>query len=569
MGKGDKLYITAQEWSNATQEGGMKFGGTTGKVKGSEFKPLPFYSCALSLAPFENPMMAPDGAVFDLLNIVPFLKKYGVHPLTGEKLAAKDLVRLTFHKNAEGDYFCPITFKTFNDHTHIVAIRTSGQVYSYEAVQKLNFAAKNYRDLLTDDPFTKKDVITIQDPHNLEARNRTEFYYVKNSLALDDSGPAPTVNAVGGTTARALKELETRQKEKEAASKVAVKEGPSATVTPSFVSKDTQASNAAHFSNNRMAAGFTSTSFSAPQTKNDRFLIDEEERMFNKIKTKAYAAIRTNFGQINLELHADLAPKTVYNFLMLAKQGYYDNLTFHRNIKDFMIQGGSSDGTGRAGQSFWKKDFEDEFNATLKHDARGILSMANRGKNTNNSQFFITYRATPHLNGKHTVFGKLVGGMEVLDRMEAIPSEEKTDKPNRPIVIEGIDVVLDPFEEYREGLKREEQKKVKEAEREERLNKEIEMNRLAREAREKREAAGLPAEPSADEPAPAVGKYLKTGVQPTPAAQTATTGQKREGQSIWDVDDNTMLANLGGGSAAAPPPKKAKSGAGYGDFSSF
>jgi peptidyl-prolyl cis-trans isomerase-like protein 2 len=323
MGKGsDKMYITASEWSNKTSEGGLRFGGTTGKTQGSEFKRLPYYACALSLAPFEIPMMAPDGAIFDITNIVPFLKKHGVHPLTGEKLSSKDLVKLTFHKNAAGNYFCPITFKEFNDHTHIVAIRTSGQVYAFEAVQKLNYQAKNMFDLMTNDPFTKKDVVTIQDPHSLQGRNLTDFYYRTHGLEVANNAAAPSVNAVG-TTSRALKELEakTKEREKEDAAKMAKF---TAEVTPSFVTKDQLASNAATFSNNRMAAGFTSTSFSNPQTKNERYLLDEEQQMFGNIKAKGYAAIRTNYGQLNLELHSDLVPKTVYNFVMLAKAGFYN-----------------------------------------------------------------------------------------------------------------------------------------------------------------------------------------------------------------------------------------------------
>lgn len=580
MGKGsDKMYITATEWS--LRDGGMNLGGVSGKKGANEFKRLPFYSCALSLAPFEVPMMAPDGAIFDLVNIVPFLKKHGVHPLTGEKLSSKDLVKLTFHKNQEGDYYCPVTYKTFNENTHIVAIKTSGQVYAFEAVQKLNYAAKNMFDLLTNDPFTKKDVITIQDPHNLEGRNLNQFFYVTHNLKVDSNGPAPTVNAVG-TTSRALKELEAKQKEKEEKEKAAIAAvvPKTAQVTPSFVTKETLASNAAHFSNNQMAAGFTSTSYSAPVTKNERYVLDEESRMFAgvvaKPGTKGYAALKTNFGQINLELHADQAPKTVYNFIMLAKGGYYNGVKFHRNIKNFIIQGGDPTGTGRGGQSYWKRDFEDEIKGSLKHEGRGILSMANKGAGTNSSQFFLTYKSAPHLNGKHTVFGKVVGGLEVLAKMEEVPSEEKTDKPSKPIIIQEVDVVVDPFEDWKDAQLRDEEKKIKEAEREQKANKEMEANRKAREAREKgisnTEAApldlGFDSTPSTSA-APAVGKYLKApGTAAAAPAVAAVAGTKREGGTMpWDNDDD-FLSDLAG-SASAPAPKKAKTGSGYGDFSSF
>lgn len=115
--------------------------------------------------------------------------------------------------------------------------------------------------------------------------------------------------------------------------------------------------------------------------------------------------IHTNKGDINLTLFASKTPKTVTNFIELAKSGYYDGLTFHRVIPDFMIQGGCPNGTGAGGPGY---KFPDEFHPDLKHDSPGILSMANAGPGTNGSQFFITHLETPWLDGNHTVFGKVV-----------------------------------------------------------------------------------------------------------------------------------------------------------------
>ena len=105
-----------------------------------------------------------------------------------------------------------------------------------------------------------------------------------------------------------------------------------------------------------------------------------------RVKAKAYARIVTTAGHLNLELYPEHAPKAVWNFIQLAKKGYYTDVPFHRNIKGFMIQGGDPTGTGRGGESIWGKYFADEFEGPLKHDARGTLSMANKGKNTNSSQ---------------------------------------------------------------------------------------------------------------------------------------------------------------------------------------
>jgi len=117
------------------------------------------------------------------------------------------------------------------------------------------------------------------------------------------------------------------------------------------------------------------------------------------------ATIKTTKGDIKLQLHADKTPVTVANFVNLAKRGFYDGLTFHRVIPDFMIQGGCPEGSGRGGPGY---TFEDEINPELKHNRPGILSMANAGPGTNGSQFFITHVPTPWLDGKHTVFGKVM-----------------------------------------------------------------------------------------------------------------------------------------------------------------
>ncbi|MBR5626064.1 MAG: peptidylprolyl isomerase [Thermoguttaceae bacterium] len=124
------------------------------------------------------------------------------------------------------------------------------------------------------------------------------------------------------------------------------------------------------------------------------------------------ATIETPRGTIKLELFADKAPKTVANFEKLAKEGFYDGLKFHRVISDFMIQGGDPTGTGCGGPGY---SFDDEFHPDLRHDGPGTLSMANAGPNTNGSQFFITHVACPWLDGKHSVFGKVLEGQDVVD----------------------------------------------------------------------------------------------------------------------------------------------------------
>jgi peptidyl-prolyl cis-trans isomerase B (cyclophilin B) len=148
------------------------------------------------------------------------------------------------------------------------------------------------------------------------------------------------------------------------------------------------------------------------------------------------ATMHTNHGAIELELFDEDAPKTVENFRKLAADGFYDGVIFHRVIKDFMIQGGDPTGTGTGGPGY---TFEDEFN---EHKVeRGALAMANAGPNTNGSQFFIvTTDAAPWLDGKHTVFGRVTGGMDAVDSIEGTDTDA-ADKPSSDAVIERIDLV--------------------------------------------------------------------------------------------------------------------------------
>ena len=155
--------------------------------------------------------------------------------------------------------------------------------------------------------------------------------------------------------------------------------------------------------------------------------------------------LHTDIGNIKIELYCEYAPKSCENFLALCASNYYDNCVFHRNIKGFMVQTGDPTNTGKGGQSIWGKNYEDELDERIKHSKRGIVSMANKGPNTNGSQFFITYSKQSNLDMKYTIIGHVIDGMETLDELEKIPVNEKTFRPEYDIQIKSVTIHANPI----------------------------------------------------------------------------------------------------------------------------
>ena len=155
--------------------------------------------------------------------------------------------------------------------------------------------------------------------------------------------------------------------------------------------------------------------------------------------------LHTTHGELKIELFCQACPKTTYNFLALSASGAYEGSPFHRSIPGFMIQGGSpASGTTKQSDSIYGGTFDDEVKSSLKHHGRGIVSMANKGPSTNGSQFFFTFAAAPHLDGKNTVFGRLLEGWDTLDKMEAVEVDRKN-RPLEPIKIERVQIHANPL----------------------------------------------------------------------------------------------------------------------------
>ena len=153
--------------------------------------------------------------------------------------------------------------------------------------------------------------------------------------------------------------------------------------------------------------------------------------------TNKILEFNTNKGNFKIELYVDKAPVTTGNFIKLVDDGFYNGLIFHRVIPNFMVQCGCPHGTGRGGPGY---TIRDEFHPNLKHDSKGMLSMANAGPNTGGSQFFITVAPTPWLDGKHSIFGKVIDGMEVVDSISKV-EKDRNDKPLQNVVVNSIKIV--------------------------------------------------------------------------------------------------------------------------------
>ncbi|CCU75205.1 peptidyl-prolyl cis-trans isomerase cyp8 [Blumeria hordei DH14] len=421
---------------------------------------LPFNFCAASLKPFKNPVCTLEGTIFDIEVISQWLDKHETNPVTGKSLRKKDLIKLNIARNGDtdannsrhgcgdnkGEMIDPVTFKIFTDNTHVVAIRHGNEanVFAWETVQKLNIEAKLWSDLVDDREFKRSDIITLQDPRSLEGRDFSKFKFLKDSntsqvMDKEISKDLGTEDIQGEKVLKAKEALERTRKER--ASKKNLSQVNSSTSTGGgILTRATQiqekiiACNAAQYTTGKAAASFTSTGLT-PETSGERALLTDEEYMLRpkKVKNKGYARIETNYGSIKVELQTETAPKAVWNFVHLAKKGYYNGVKFHRNIRNFMIQGGDPTGTGKGGTSIWGKNLP--MNLTVP---------------------WFTTQEVLHLDRKHTIFGRVVGDLDTLNKLENIPGDE-ANRPLHDIIMTDVNIFIDPFDEFQKQKKEKEE----------------------------------------------------------------------------------------------------------------
>lgn len=324
-------YLTYTEWSQFY--GGKKT--VSAENEHIKFKRLPFDFCTITMAPFEIPYCDLDGNIFELSAIIDFLKAFKVNPITGKPCDAKSLIKLNFHRNNEGEYHCPSLFKPFTKNSHIVAVAPTGNVFSYEAVEQLNIKTKNWKDLVDDTPFVRKDLITIQDPNVLEKFNISTFHHIRKRLRveteeeiLERKDPQARLKMVSAETRDILNELERDFKPQPNTDLAGSSSGGQKTIADKF--------NSAHYSTGAMAASFTSTAM-VPVYTHEAAIRDDSEIRYERVKKKGYVRLNTSHGPLNLELYCEIVPKTCENFIQHCQNGYYDGTVFHRSIKNFMV----------------------------------------------------------------------------------------------------------------------------------------------------------------------------------------------------------------------------------------
>mmetsp|Transcript_12693 Transcript_12693/g.30970 ORF Transcript_12693/g.30970 Transcript_12693/m.30970 type:complete len:602 (-) Transcript_12693:9-1814(-) len=595
----EKQYQSAREHraNQSLRSGSSASGSSAGS------RPLPFDCCALTLTPYTTPVCTPDGIIFDNSAITPHLMKYGTDPVAGRAMTSRDLIVLNMDRDeSSGTWQCPVLNRTFTNRTKVVAIRqrppgNEANVYCYEAYHELNVKAKNNLDLVSGKKFAKDDVIILQDLEDqahCKLRNIQNFSHVR-SLREENStrqrtDPGNVKHSV--TASRIMEKLDREKRKRERAAEDQAKKLPK---TNDGADKKSSASGktevkiqiytdelltSVNLTSGKASGSLTSTAMDITRENKARLATEEEIiksqcEQLKRLKKKGMVRVFTNRGAMDIEVHCDIVPRTAMNFLLLAERGEYDGSKFHRSIANFMIQGGKKPGSGKGdkdgGSSVWEKPFADEFDDRLTHSGSGIVSMANSGPGTNGRQFFVTYKSCAHLNRKHSVFGKVVGGLEILRRLEQIPTDKETDRPLEMVKIESMEILENPVNEALEIerariLKRKEEKHLLDRSRKPSTS-ERGSGGPGTWSAPAEKPGGLPSpkpvvkEESADDiegPSPIViGKYLKD-------AKKASKKRAKQKKS-HNVDGGADAVGGAAVSRLPPPPKKTT----FGDFSGW
>eukprot|EP00871_Galdieria_phlegrea_P004118 jgi/Galph1/4707/GphlegSOOS_G3339.1 len=373
----DRLFVTRTEHES-------HFGGkaeNSSEVK--TFATLPLGHCALTFQPCENPVCAPDGTVFEVLHILPYLKKFGKHPITEEPLNSSQLTALRFHKNEEGQLHCPILYKPFTEKTEVACIISTGNVYSLEAIKELNLKQKYLKDLLTGEPFKKEDIIILQ---------------TKTEPVQQNPLKRPKLNSeLKNTQERSSKETHDKPLPKKPA-----------------------------------GLSLTCTTWSPErQEKNSN-----SEKL--PVLVKGYCTLITDRGELNLELDTDTAPKATRFFLLSLQRGCLNGvrLTYGKDkslIRTADLQGlpGGDDKLIETSLKQQVDPFADDKLPPYK------LLVSSHYRTKKNCHFAISWHGVSKLGVDYAVFGTLVGKRNTL--------HELVEGTETELVIEGCKIYVNPW----------------------------------------------------------------------------------------------------------------------------
>mmetsp|Transcript_21873 Transcript_21873/g.32743 ORF Transcript_21873/g.32743 Transcript_21873/m.32743 type:complete len:632 (-) Transcript_21873:104-1999(-) len=598
-------------------------------------RPLPFDCCALTLTPFTNPVCCivqsdsngngsnnkgndinqlnkkkvNHGIIFENSEIMPYLLKHKSNPLTGKPMSSQNLITLSIDSSTDGDnnkktWQCPIMNKPFLNHTKIVAVKIKGtnraNVYSYEAYQTLNVKNKNYIDLIDGTKFhPTKDVIVLNDVDDgalAKLRDINNFVHLDTLRKNHQQNGGSGQDGAGGgvnlsvSAKRIMDKLQSKQKkQKEEEEKIKKRKQQEENEKNDDTGKDDYkkmkiltSDLGITYTKGRASGSLTSTalpSASLSSTSDIREATEEEilTSLFDtmkKRKQKAFVRMYTNFGNMDIELQADIAPRTCMNFIGLVEKKWYDGTSFHRLIRNFMIQGGGSrtsstkkkkrktlngsEGGNDKEQSIWGRPFQDEFDQRLKHVGPGVVSMANAGKDTNKCQFFITFKSAPHLDNKHSVFGKVVKGLNVLADLENVPCDKTNNRPLEDVYIEKMILFGDnPVADAEEIEKKKILKRIQEREKLSLERKESALGK-SKERVSSTVSAGTKLSPS-EKDVPKVGRYLQKKKKKKSQSDHGESA-KKEDSSNDDVGNSFAIP-----SRLPAAPKKTT----FGDFSGW
>lgn len=417
----------------------------------------PLHLCALTLSKHKQPVASPDGNIFDRSLIHQLVSRTHLDPISGHTLHPHQLIPLIFslndHPSKTSIYRCPFLYTPLDSSKKVIVVATTGRVYSAEAIERLNLARRHMRDLVDGTPFSLSDLIVLYDPaiHFTLPSAATPTTICTTALApppISARRQLPTFTAVQSlpqlchqsTLAKELRLYKSQLPSVSVSRLPSAEHRPPPMKKPRCMSPPPLTDQSPHQHNPMI-----------PSLYHKRRAEDERKAVYKRIrkgrKGKGYVRVVTNIGHLNIELHCDKVPTTCDNFLTLAERKYYDGLIWHRVVPGYIAQTGDPTGTGDNGDSAWGGFVKDEIRTSLNHDAPGVVSMANSGRDTNRSQWFVCFQAARELDGAHTVFGKVVGGLYVLKEME---NEAEL---SHPLTVERIEVLVNPIRQIREQLR--------------------------------------------------------------------------------------------------------------------